>query len=447
MADIVEATVQTEIQAPIPKGGSKVKPGKPQPGDNPNKARAQGRKNYGIKRRNVIDATDGEFVTKYAFAEPVTFSSEPRIGGGLTVTEEVEYAGKVDIRPMALIDMASPFAQATRDYGIEIDQVRLTSAANGIVANSLFAGVKSIFSSASDAVQSDATRFKGVYYYKSKLPEQLTPVVTIYGDFQSHIGKIGVKHAPQRIRQMTLAGIRITEDGADENASRALLTDSMSVVYECADWRDFVKEMATPQYLTHLNTPYQVRIAEADVHVRIPLREADQDIDAFRARVMAIIGNAAQATLISELSELVDRQPSYAWFSSPDRAVTRAGVGLRIPTAQERDTPLMQRFAVVERTIESSKLPYLQKLWTLAETTPAKHGFAAQTVIGPGTPDQSDRKATAKMPMSDADFTIGYMFHPAKDVELSPDYDIMGVLPRGRAQTAFMEESRRTRNA
>jgi hypothetical protein len=419
-------------------------PAKFTPGDNPNKARAMGRKNYRPMKRNVVDGSSDEHATKLPFVDPVFWPADPAIGGGLMVTDAEEHAGTVDIRPAGLLDIGSAFYDATVDYATEINAPQMLTAASAILGNMLLGAVRSIYAAANDSVKTDATRFKGVYYYTAPLPEQLHPIVNVYGDMDTRIGRIGVKYAPERIRQLTLAGVRIIEGQQDLSTARETLRDSLTVVWDSAEWLEFARGMAKPHYTTLLEATRRVTLAGVDVDVRVPTRNAGETRDIYRARIAITAGD--DADLLADYSELMVGNPNYTWFANPARADLRVSIGVRTPLGDEADTRLMDRFASAERRVISKMIPHLKRLWRISEGAPAKHGFAAQLVSGPGSPDLKDRRAMAQIPMSDADYTLGFMMQPASSVELNQRLNIESVVQRERAITTLMERARQLGN-
>jgi len=393
-----------------------------QPGDNPNKANARGRKNYRPRTKNQPASIKSD-VTSTAFADPTPGLSIPTIGG-IVQTKIKSEIGSFELDLETVQRVSRPYVEIARGAAVEYNIPNLTEAAEALETACFLQVARQIYETFLDAQKSTLQPLKAVYYWKAQLPDGLVPILSIFGDIETKLGRFNIKYPELTFLRLVMLARMNYDEEFDDVPFVERLEIAMNTYWDTNDLEQFVKDRANNFLELQLGTERAVVIGDANVTVKARRRGPAETREAYTRylQVLGVPGNligcinfAFEVTAMNRLD--------HAHVNGDALLGLRESLGItpardRYSIAQMRDW-----LSTFTNGYDNVHRYTLGQLFKVSEMPVKDTGRLAQLV----RKGEGEMLSSTILPMADTDAFIGFCVYPAKSVQFAPGFNIISV--------------------
>jgi hypothetical protein len=382
--------------------------GPQQPGDNPNKLNAKGRKNVRPRVKNTTVGASQSM--RLGWIDPL-----PQVDAihalGIEPNPEAIPAGEIELDFALPKTIAAPFAATVESVGdrIQMPDADKENVSSALKSNTFFKAAKQLFSTMQEHEKSLNQPLKAVFYDDTPVPLHMGGALGIIGHMDTKIGKVLIRDAGVLYKRWIAQGLHISDKDEFKGKPK-------NFVWEDRDSFNMVQRLAREAIADLVQSSYTVKDANGhDLTVSMPqLRE--QPLDQYFKQINDRVPfNDQLRACVSGL------QMSFAQFRDDDQIPnehTRNDVLSALSLVYRPDEYEVNRMRdAFEEWVSLYITDYKWRVESIFKTGPppaGTTGYGAQTVSSTGN------VARWQFPLSDADVNIGYLFSPVRDFKLYP---------------------------
>lgn len=377
------------------------------PGDNPNKRLAQRRKENRPKigsmpRERTEEATKLQWVEPLAVPKMVTIEMQQIPHSVPAISFELN----TDL-PSNIVEPSTRILRQALDR-TNLPEEDIVSAVSALEAQTYFKAARQLYSALNPDEKATLQPLKAVFYDDAQLPLTISSGLSMIGHFESKMGTAEIKYAMLLFKQWIYNGLcRVPESGlvpeGEDMPNAVLFKDKFSMQY----MKDLIKEEFKRRHDTVI---MRLQIAEIEVLASLPdltnidyasISDLYPDHDVLRAlhRIM-------NCTQMQWDTQTIDGIPN---------AFTILYQVFGNITFSDIDIPMMRDlFEDFSASWRTDYKKHIQAVFNLAPTPTSGRGYAAQLI------EAHELSTECKLPVSNTDLSIGYVYNPCKRMILNP---------------------------
>jgi hypothetical protein len=310
-----------------------------------------------------------------------------------------------------------------------------------ILAVILIKCARKLYGSTNDRVKSFLQPFKAVWYDSSEVPESAAPGISIIGDFKSQLGAFCVEYpATMFLRWLCTALESLKEHtylpplpdvnlGVDNMVFR--FSDGAKLVL------DYAQKIMSAIRSEELEIPITVGGVQTLVTVCLPeytdetfaqwntLPGLDDD-----ARTLIERWRRVGLCLMITDTNLDNNTTPRGTPPALDLTTVLRTIGLELAPAAWTPAAIRDAYSLYQAYHSREVAPHLHGLMKMVPSPSGDTGASAQLIEHV---DESELSATSTLPQSDADWSVGYLYHPLLQLEWCPKVQVYSRTTRTTA--------------
>lgn len=401
------------------------------PGDNPNKANKHRRK---VRPRVKNHQTSDPLSTLHKWAEPIE-CSDAVFEGELKPIQTSFPIATIEIDPCLPYTMASPYHDIylnSRAFSGRNEQL-VEAGANAIESTAFFKCAKQCYCTMDDADKSAVNKLKSVFYEGTELPSHLTAAIGMIGNFDSKLGKVKLQHPVLLFKRWVAAGI---VHSPDHSATYKNINYDEALTYV---WRDkfsiaYIRDVIVKTINANRRT-FQVGEGNQAADVTSPEFDTDQPLR-WANRLHQNEPNRQRWQAYARIFAVSDRNwsnPNFVIAHLTPQQTVNALRELDLELAPDgfTDIEMSDEFNDIMRKFQTKYMTSVKQIFNTSPNSASNMGFPAQFVASSGN------MAHYKIPLSDADIGLGFMFNPCKSFTISSDIQAVSKDSSGLRRSQF----------
>jgi len=303
-----------------------------------------------------------------------------------------------------------------------LDEESATSCASALKGQCHFKACKQLFSTLNAEEQSNLQPLKPVFYETTEIPKHMSAALSMIGHFDTKLGKVEVRDAPNLFRRWLLKGLLSFDcdfkDIIDNNIKKEItMEDANNMVFRDSYGKMLLDRLATEKLKLYHDDPFTITLNGTAIPCSVPLMDAKSDINS----INTIYPNADNMTKMMKILKMSKKDFASGKDPGDDTWDNLLGpLGLNIAPSYLTDSVLRQLFNECTRTYTTDFGIHISAILEIGAPPSGDSGFSAQTICSDGN------AGTTSLPLSDSDRMMGFTYSPCTGFYINPKFKIYG---------------------
>lgn len=383
--------------------------GKVKPGDNPNTLNAKPRVGVRPKKKNMpAGQSTGSMRLNWIDPLPVVDAIHPL---GLEPNIDSVPAGEITLDFTLPSTIARPFEDVVESVGdrLYLDDDQQRTIKDHLHAQSYFKGARQLYSTMLDHEKAANQPLKAIYYDEEPIPLHMAGALGIIGHMDTKVGQVLIRDAGVLFKRWVLKGTQIANSDFQPtlDAEKSIWKDRESFLAVQRLSREKIEDL--------VKLTYDLDVSGTVHTVSMP-QLINQDLDTYYNSIHNQVPQADDLRACVTALQMSHRQ----WMDDQniphnhDRQDILDAIGLQWAEDLAPASSLRELFEDFTATHVTTVRAKIHAIFKTGPPPAGSQGYGAQTV--------SSKRTTAawKMPLSDADVNIGFLFSPNQSFTLNP---------------------------